>query len=191
MNLPGGALAPPGGERMGDEGIPFPDFFPEDWEDDSEELSDERSRPSDEHASEGTPDEDAPREPPEAYPGQSLLRGTRPSEVLQRLSRGDPLNMAGRTMQRIKDRAILMDSARLCLRAMAYVAHGAPYYEGEPPLAPWIDEHIDTAIQDFLEEDAYEEATKQPLEQPRDHRYAFLADLLGIPQHKARKACIV
>ena len=79
---------------MGDESIPFPDFFPEDWEDDSEELSDERSRPSDEHASEGTPDEDAPREPPEAYPGQSLLRGTRPSEVLQRLSRGDPLNMA-------------------------------------------------------------------------------------------------
>ncbi|MCB9902931.1 MAG: hypothetical protein H6831_00845 [Planctomycetes bacterium] len=171
---------------MGESEFPFPDFFPEDWGDDSDEPADGAERPD----GEGAPDGGRP-EPDEEFPGQLVLRGQNASEILRRLCNGDPLDFAGRTLQRIRERALLMDSARLAMRSMAYVAHAGRAYRGEPSLAQWIDQQIDRAIQDFLEEDAYEEASGKPLGEPVDERYAFLVDLLGIPPAKARKACIV
>ena len=176
--------------QMGENEFPFPDFFPEDWDDDADEPADGADRPGGERASEGSSDGAEQPETDEAFPGQLVLSGRSPSEVLRRLCNGDPLDFAGRTLKRIRERALLMDSARLAMRSMAYVAHGAPSYRGDPALAPWIDKQIDRAIQDFLEEDAYEEASGKPLGEPVDERYAFLVDLLGIPPAKARKACI-
>jgi hypothetical protein len=179
---------------MGENEFPFPDFFPEDWDDDADDAADDADRPNGDRASEGADessgDADDTPEPEEAFPGQLVLSGSSPSEVLRRLCTGDPLDFTGRTMRRIRERAVLMDSARLAMRSMAYVAHSALAYRGDPELTPWIETQIDRAIQDFLEEDAYEEASGKPLSEPVDERYKFLVDLLGIPPAKARKACI-
>lgn len=179
---------------MGDHDFPFPDFLPEDWDDDSMEETDGSHRPDGERAggesdSDSNKDESTPV-PEEAFPGEQILNGRSPSEILRRLCTGDPLDFSGRTMRRIRERAFLMDSARLAMRSMAYVAHDALKYRGEPALTPWIETQIDRAIQDFLEEDAYDEASGRPLNEPVDERYSFLVDLLGIPPSKARKACI-
>jgi hypothetical protein len=184
-------LAESWGRPMGEHEFPFPDFFPDDWEDDADEPAEGADRPNGDRASDDPAEPDSTDgAPQETFPGQLLLSGPSPSAILRRICDGDPLDFAGRTMRRIRERAFLMDSARLALRSMAYAAHSAPSYCGEPALSPWIDKQIDQAIQDFLEEDAYEEASGQPLTEPVDERYAFLVDLLGIPPAKARKACI-
>ena len=78
---------------MGESEFPFPDFFPEDWGDDSDEPADGADRPDGERA----PDGDPPT-PDEEFPGQLVLRGQNASEILRRLCNGDPLDFAGRTL---------------------------------------------------------------------------------------------
>lgn len=177
---------------MGDQEFPFPDFFPDDWEDDFEESANGSDRAREDPSSADEPAEPGPDEQPEdePYPGAEFLGGQLPSKILRRLCNGDPLGFADRTLRRIRERALLIDSARLGMRAMAYVAHDAPKYRGKPELGLWIEQQIDRGIQDFLQEDAYQEATRTPLREPIDDRYSFLVDLLGIPPLKARKACI-
>lgn len=172
---------------MGEDGTPFPDFFPEDWEDDPEDAFDGADR------GEGDQPEESPEDDGggEAFPGALLLSGERPSDVMARVTRGDPLDVGGRSVKRLRERAFLIDSGRLCLRAMAHIAHGAPSYRGDPPLASWLQACIDEAIVELMEEDAYEEAAGQEFDGEWRERYGFLVDLLGIPPAKARKACIV
>lgn len=170
---------------MGEDGTPFPDFFPEDWEDDPEDAFDDADQGEGEQSE--TPEGDTG----ESFPGQLLLSGERPSDVMARVMRGDPLDVGGRAVRRLRERAILMDSGRLCLRAMAHIAHDAPQYRGEPALVAWLQGRIDEAISELMEEDVYEEATEQELDGAVHERYGFLVDLLGIPPAKARKACIV
>ena len=170
---------------MGDDEIPFPDFFPEEWGEEPEDGAGDDARPG-----EGRADDEPPDETPEPFPGATLLRGTRPSQILARITDGDPLGVGPRVMQFLRKRAVLMDSARLCLRTMAHIAHDAPFYEGDPPITEWIGEVIERSVRDLMQEDAYDEATKSPLRQPTDERYDFLVNLLGIPPGKARRACV-
>ncbi len=124
------------------------------------------------------------------WPGRALLGRRNAREVISRLTDGDPLEIRARCIARIEHHARFIDVRRLQLRAVARIAHAAPRYSGEPALDPWLEERIDAAIEDLLNEDAEEDRSDIPATEPWDPRYAFVSETLGIEPALARRACI-
>lgn len=112
-----------------------------------------------------------------------------PSQILEELSDGDPLEIGPRTVARIRERALLLDFERTATRAFARIAWSAPAWRGEPPLEPWLGGRIDEAIADMLEEDATEEFEGVPPENEHEPRFEWLAGAFGLEPALARRAC--
>ena len=81
--------------------------------------------------------------PREEFPGSEVLAANSPSEVLDRLTVGDPLDLEARCDRRLRQRAYLIDTDRVCQRTAARVALASMGYSGTPPLGEWLDERID------------------------------------------------
>lgn len=125
------------------------------------------------------------------FPGSELLVGSSPREIAARITPGDPLGFAGRCEARLRERALLVAPNRLLPRALARTARAAMSYRGTPPLANWLSARVDQAIEDCLLEDREDEHAHRPATDPRDSRYAFVAEVWGVPPAVARAACIV
>jgi hypothetical protein len=87
-------------------------------------------------------------------PQAALLLWGGPREILARISAGDPLGLAGRTLARLRARALLVDGAALLARVRALVARRALDWRGEPALDRFLDAAIDAAIDGYLGEAA-------------------------------------
>lgn len=129
------------------------------------------------------PDRDRPA-------GFERWRGKRPSDILEELADGDPLEIGPRTVARVRERALLLDFERTAERAMARVALSALSYRGEPPFEQWLEARIDQAIADMLEEDATEEFEGVPPENGHEPRFEWLAGAFGLEPALARRACV-
>jgi hypothetical protein len=127
---------------------------------------------------------------PSGEPGNALLRGGSPREILKRIFDGDPLEIAARCKERIETRAYLLELGRLHLRAVARVARAAPSWKGDPPLDQFILERIEYSAQELIQEDREEELSGIPCANPDDPRFTFLEETLGIPRALARRACV-
>lgn len=126
-----------------------------------------------------------------AWPGHELLGGGSARVVLASISEGDPLGIYPRCLERMRSRAQLVSLDRLYRRCLARTAHAAPRYEGSPPLDAWLADRVEEAMADLVQEDREEERLGVPPAEPRDPRYAFVADALGVEPGLARLACIV
>ena len=89
-----------------------------------------------------------------------LLCGASPREVLARIVRDDPLRLRARIGARLLERCLLLDADRALLRAFARIARAACRYQGRPDLGPWLDGHVDLALDDCRKADA--RATSEP-----------------------------
>jgi hypothetical protein len=124
------------------------------------------------------------------FPGQEILAGASPKEILARIVEGDPLDVYLLSQDRMTERAFMLDGHRLTLRSMARIAYHGKLYRGEPPLDLWISERIDEAIKDLVSEDRADEMRRIPADGPEDDRYSFLAELIDAPIDVARTICV-
>jgi hypothetical protein len=124
------------------------------------------------------------------YPGRDILGAGGPRKVLERLVDGDPLEIGPRCQARIEEEAVFVAWDRLWLRAAARIAYASRAYRGVPPLALFLHEQIDLSIEDLIREDREEERSGLPARTPRDPRYAFVSEQLGMDPGLARKGCI-
>ncbi|MEW6073189.1 MAG: hypothetical protein AB1726_11445 [Planctomycetota bacterium] len=119
--------------------------------------------------------------------GAALLLAGSPREVLARIVPGDPLAVRPRLEAALRRRAVLVDSDRAFLRALAECAREAPGWRGRPPLDAWIDRRIEGALDGLLAEEEDEPAGAA--ESGEGSAFRLLALPLGLdPAHLAR-AC--
>ena len=128
---------------------------------------------------------------PRGYPGSALLSGDRAKTVLRRLHDGDPLGIAQRCREHIRERALLVAEQRLYLRAIARIAYASMKYRGDPPLSMWLTARIDQALEELVTEDRECERLDPHGSQNPEERYAFLTEALGVDATTAREAAIV
>ena len=84
---------------------------------------------------------------------RGLLLGS-PRRVLARILTGDPLGLRERVAEALERRALSLDPDSLHLAALARVAHAAPSWDGDEPLASWLVRQVDAALDDRLREEA-------------------------------------
>lgn len=128
-------------------------------------------------------------EPEPDFPGRELLRGKSAMEVLEKLYRGDPLELLPRARERVRTQAVMLGGDSLFLRTVARLAQAAHGYRGVPVLDEWIGERMDGAMRDLLTEDRESELVKAPFNVDADPRYRFLSDAFGIEPTHTRRAC--
>ncbi|MDP6410553.1 MAG: hypothetical protein QGI46_14350 [Planctomycetota bacterium] len=123
--------------------------------------------------------------------------GTGARSLLGRLWEGDPLQIARRCSQRISERALLLEPARVERRARARIALSASIAaardaRGDLAGADWIAEGVDRAIDDALDADA-RGAARDAVELPSQTDGGLLAiilcDTLGIEPASVARAC--
>ena len=114
-----------------------------------------------------------------------LLCGATPREVLARIVRDDPLRLRARIGVRLLERCLLLDADRVLLRAFARIARAAGRYQGRPDLGPWLDGHIDQALEDCRVSNT--EAAVRP--QPAGGAFHELARPLRLDAARLAVAC--
>lgn len=114
-----------------------------------------------------------------------LLAGT-PREILARIVPGDPLQIRPRVAGRVRGRALLLDTDRVLVRALALCARQADRWRGRPALEAWLEACVDQAIDDLLAE-APGGGTAAELPQPGV--FELLAEPLGLDPPGMRQAC--
>lgn len=119
-----------------------------------------------------------------------VLRKGVPSDIIARLTNGDPLELTRRCAIRARARAHLVDLDRLVHRTIAHLGIVGPIYDGEPPLDAWLDECIDHAIDQLLREDTLEEREGRTAIDSWDARYSFLTLMVAVPPRFTRRACV-
>ena len=110
-------------------------------------------------------------------------------EVLEKLYRGDPLELLPRARERVRAQAVMLGGDSLFMRTVARLAQAAHGYRGLPALDEWIAERMDGALRDLLVEDRENELAGVPFSAQSDPRYRFLTDALGIEAGQTRRAC--
>ena len=128
---------------------------------------------------------DGPGEGPRKAPplgGQTPGPGSR--SVLERIARGDPLRMAERCRERLRQRALLISLRRLVARSLARTAAAARRKPAAVPIDAWLAERIDEAVEDLLREDRDRSAAAA------DPRYRFAAEALAVSSDLARRVCV-
>ncbi len=127
--------------------------------------------------------------PPAAAPDAAhWLSGVSARDVLNKLTRDDPLGIEARCAVRLHERAILVGRERVVMRAMAQVAFRAKDYRAWQPLDAFLRVHIDRAIDALIERDREEERARMPHED--DEAWGFLTRALGVGPDQARRAAV-
>lgn len=81
------------------------------------------------------------------------LAGGTPTEIMQRLSNGDPVEIRKRIRRRLTHQAVLLDPTRLRWRALAYCAMAASERDPCEPLGTFLDRALDEAMASLIGED--------------------------------------
>ena len=105
------------------------------------------------------------------------LAGKPPSEILARISGGDPLGLQGICSLRLRDQSLLIDFDRLFERSLAAVAIAASHATADEFIPEWLLKQVDLVIHRILNEDAEEERSSPgiPPRDPRYYRFVHLA----------------
>lgn len=135
-------------------------------------------------------DEERVKKDPSNYAGHEILSLGSARAILARLIDGDPFEIEARCIERLGALALLLDVRRVHLRTIARVAHAAPRYRGDPPLAQWLAGIVDASAKELVGEDREEARSEVPTNESWDPRYAFLSEAMGIEPTQARRACI-
>lgn len=125
----------------------------------------------------------------ERYPGERLLAGSSPREILARLSNGDPLEIAHRATQRLRGQAYLLDLSLVRNRSLARTAYAAFLYRGDPPLEEFLERCIDRALRELIDEDRADVREGAEVGE-EDARCAIVAERFGVDAPTARRACL-
>lgn len=128
---------------------------------------------------------------PARFPGSEFLSGASTRDVLVKIVEGDPLEIGELALERLRERALMLDTYRVTLRAMARTARAAMSYRGTPDLTTWLRSRIDESIDDAILEDREEERLALPAAEGGDARYAFLSEALGVEPGLARRMCVI
>ena len=112
---------------------------------------------------------------PQSFLGR--LAGKPPSEILAKISAGDPLGLQGICSLRLRDQALLIDFDRLLERSLAAVAIAASRSSADEFIPEWLLGQVDLVIRGILAEDAEEErlAPGSPPRDPKYYRFVYLA----------------
>lgn len=116
------------------------------------------------------------------------LAAGNPREILGRIVKGDPLRLRPTVATALRARWLLLDADRVQLRALALCARFGADYRGRPPLADWLAQQVDRAIDELLEEEAALPADGD-YDRPEDV-HVVLARPLGLPGPAMRRACV-
>jgi hypothetical protein len=126
------------------------------------------------------------------FPGSEWLRGERPSEILNRLVEGDPLELAPRVAKELAAGGWFVEPQRAWLRAAARTAYRAIGYRGSPPLDPWLADIVRRAVRELVEEQDMEELRGDPPETSVDAAwYEAIEGTAGLEPGFGRLACVV
>jgi hypothetical protein len=109
---------------------------------------------------------------------------------LLRLAEGDPLEIGARCDEHLREQALLLEPARLHLRAMARTAYAAFGYSGVPKLDEWLASCIRNSARELLDEDLEEQRAGIPAQDGPAAREGFLHGLLGMEPTLARAASV-
>ena len=121
--------------------------------------------------------------------GRALLQGRSPKEILSRIVAGDPLRMRPRVAQHLEQQALLLDTDRVVLRALAIAARAAPRYHGQPALEEWLGARVDEAVRELLGEGDGEPRPSAPATPQRPGAFESLAPPLGLDPRAMACAC--
>ena len=102
------------------------------------------------------------------------LLGKSPSEVLSRITTGDPLDLQQVCVLRLRDQALLIDPDRLLEKAMAHVAFAASRTEEVDAVPEWLLGQVDVAIGSILTEDREQELQAPGCPPPNRMHYRFI-----------------
>ncbi|MEM7306725.1 MAG: hypothetical protein AAF682_08645 [Planctomycetota bacterium] len=94
-----------------------------------------------------------------------LARGG-PREILARIVPDDPLELRARVARRARERALLLDVDRACLRTMALCAARAVRYRGRPRLDLWLRARVEEVLDGLLDEERQGVAPPSPAGEP-------------------------
>ena len=122
---------------------------------------------------------------------RSLLRSAdRPSQSMDYLLKGDPLDLVQRSCAVLRTDARVLDPLRMHSCAAARVAFRGAAWKGQPPLDLWLARCIREAVRDCLAQDEEEERLGQIVEEGNAHKYAVMTELLGCSIDSARIAML-
>lgn len=124
------------------------------------------------------------------YPGSEVLANGTPGVVMERLLKGDPLNVSQAVIDRMEDQAILLDARAVLRAAMARVAHDAYYYKGTPALREWINLCIDKGVHLVITQLTQAEQRGDPIDQDEVPLASQFMGGLGIERAMVRRALL-
>ena len=124
------------------------------------------------------------------FPGHQHLVGFSTEERLERLLRTDPFELRVTCRRELTSQALLLDEARLFMRATARMAHEAEGYAGHPPLVLWVERIVESSIRALLRED--HESTRLGLlpDATWDPTSRTLLEVLPIEPSLAQAVCV-
>jgi len=117
------------------------------------------------------------------------LAGRPASEVLARISNGNPLNLYAQVAQRIRETYFVLDPDRVYEKALLVVAVGIEVEARAFTRPEWLLGRIDRAIRLVLDKDSDEERSGVPPENPEEH-FALFVEAFFIDPSLARLSSI-
>jgi len=108
----------------------------------------------------------------------SFLRGEDASEILARLSQGDPLRLQETSARRLREVWILLEPERLFHRSLAVCAKAASKEDPPEDLAEWTRTKIDLAIEQLVRADHEAEQAHPELVSEEEKAFPLLTDSL-------------
>lgn len=118
------------------------------------------------------------------------LLGKTPSEILSRISSGDPLGLQAICMLRLRDQALLIDPDRLFERALAWVAVSASRAQADELIPEWLLSQVDFAIARILGEDREQELQAAGSPPEDDKQYRFIHQAFATERGLVRSAAV-
>jgi hypothetical protein len=140
-------------------------------------------------------------QPPPAVPQQlkvelpsrpilERLLGMDPSDILPKITEGDPLGVHTLCMRRLRERALILDPTRALERALIEIAFDASMSGPEDVHSDFLQRAVDRALSWLLTFDA-EAERESGGKPPRDTTpYHFVYDAFGATKDDARRATV-
>jgi hypothetical protein len=120
----------------------------------------------------------------------SFLRGEDASEILARLSGGDPLRLQEAAARRLREVWILLEPERVYHRALAACATGAAIEDPPADLNAWVRAKVDLAIEILVRADAEAEEAHPEQVSEQERLFPLLTDSLMLDPELVRSVSV-
>lgn len=122
------------------------------------------------------------------------FKGRSPIEIVEALQGGmDPFELTKRVSQYRSEKAVLVDTQRLRLRATAIIAFNLPFIESAINLDKWLLEQIDAAWHQLAidDDESHGEFSRDEFDQlEAEGSWGFAAEILDVPLSAACRICV-